>query len=212
MRSLNVGLISVGPGNVMNLYRGIMRAAESIELKMKLKLVDKPLEKKKSRFDILFLPGVGHFGEGMRRLRESDLDKFVLEYNEDGGILVGVCLGAQLLFSKSAEAPGISGLGLLSGEIVKLKSQRLPHMGWNTVDFKDDVFEELSGEFFYFVHSYRISCDSDIVLGLTEYCDEEFPSAVKRENVLGFQFHPEKSHLAGLKLLGRLLKWSLSQL
>jgi len=209
LRSLNIGLISVGPGNIMNLYRGIKKAAESEKIEFELKFIDNSTTED---FDILFLPGVGHFAEGMKRIRESGLHALILKHIEDGKVLVGICLGMQLLFDKSEEAPGTKGLKLINGEITKLNTRRLPHMGWNTVEFNGENFKELSGEFFYFVHSYRVRCKQNYILGFTEYEGELFPSVVKNGNILGFQFHPEKSHLAGQKLLGRLLKWSLSQL
>lgn len=209
MNNLRVGIIASVPGNIMNLYRGIERASRLLNISFTIELIANTIEKD---YDILFLPGVGHFRAGMERLKENGFVEFISDHVEKGKILVGVCLGMQLLFEKSEEAPEIQGLSLLKGKVKKLKAPRLPHMGWNSVDFLDNFFSDLSKNFFYFVHTYAVDCENDYVLGITEYYDELFPAAIKKENIIGFQFHPEKSHIAGLKLLGRLFEWSLYQL
>jgi len=209
LKLLNIGIISAIPGNIMNLRRGIEKASKFSNISTSVELIDRVPKKS---FDLIFLPGVGHFGEGMARLRKSNFDEFLRHYVENGGLLIGVCLGMQLLFEGSEEAPRVLGLSLLHGEVCKLKAKRLPHMGWNTVDFYDKVFGEFSGKYFYFVHSYRVKCGDEMISGFTEYSGEKFPSVVREGNIVGFQFHPEKSHLIGLKLLGRLFEWSLYQL
>lgn len=209
MNNLSVGIIASVPGNIMNLYRGIERASNLSNVSLTIELITSSAKKD---YDILFLPGVGHFRAGMEKLNENGLVELINDHVIKKKILVGVCLGMQLLFEESEEAPGVSGLSLLKGKVIKLKAPRLPHMGWNSVDFLDDFFRDLSKNFFYFVHTYRVNCENDCVLGITEYYDEIFPAAVKKENIIGFQFHPEKSHTAGLKLLGRLFEWSLYRL
>ncbi len=196
---MRIGIVAVGPGNVMNLYRGVLRAVGELGLEAEVELVYEP---KDALFDGLFIPGVGHFGEGMKRLKENRLDSYIRRHVAGGRKIVGVCLGMQLLFEKSEEAPGIEGLRLLEGEVVRLKSIRLPHMGWNEVVFKR---KDLPNGYYYFVHSYRVVCDEETVLGVTEYDGEIFPSAVSGNGVLGFQFHPEKSSKVGRELLKRVI-------
>jgi len=200
---LRIGIISVGPGNIMNLYRGVKRASENFE-DVSIELVESP---RNDLYDLLFIPGVGHFGEGMRRLRENDLIDFVRKHVEDERYVVGVCLGMQLLFEESEEAPGVKGLSLIEGNVVKLRSRRLPHMGWNEVIFKDTF----PNGYYYFVHTYRAVCEEEHVLGTTEYDGEIFPSAVRKGRILGFQFHPEKSSKIGRKLLEKVIECSLSR-
>ncbi|WP_448376077.1 imidazole glycerol phosphate synthase subunit HisH [Fervidobacterium sp.] len=198
-KELRIGIIAVGPGNIMNLYRGVRRAVEIGKFSALIDLVYEPANE---LYDILFLPGVGHFEEGMRRIRDSRLDKYVQMHASNQKLIIGVCLGMQLLFERSEEANGNAGLGLLKGEVVRLSSKRLPHVGWNLVDFKNDF----PRGFYYFVHSYRVSCKDELVLGTTEYDGEIFPSAVMRDNIVGFQFHPEKSSEIGTKLLQEVIR------
>jgi len=197
---LKIGIISVGPGNIMNLYRGIKRAVESYQ-NITIELVDRENE----LYDLLFIPGVGNFGESIRRLRQSKLIGFVRKHYEDGRKIVGVCLGMQLLFSRSEEAPEAEGLSLIEGEIIRLKSRRVPHMGWNEVAFKDTY----PSGYYYFVHSFRALCNEVHVLATTEYDGEIFPSAVRKDNVLGFQFHPEKSSKIGKRLIQKVVECAL---
>ncbi|MGQ9856565.1 MAG: imidazole glycerol phosphate synthase subunit HisH [Fervidobacterium sp.] len=205
---LSVGIISVGPGNIMNLYRGVERALGLLQVTPEFKMFQPVIRLVDSAddidemFDVLFIPGVGHFAEGMRRLRESGLVSVIREHYENGCHVVGVCLGMQMLFEKSEEAPQIKGLSIIEGEIVKLKSQRIPHIGWNEVVFS----EGFPSGYYYFVHSYRALCDDRFVIGKTEYDSEVYPSAARRGNVYGFQFHPEKSSKTGTKLLSNLFE------
>lgn len=203
-KELRIGIIAVGPGNIMNLYRGVIRAVEIGKFSALIDLVYEPTNE---LYDILFLPGVGHFEEGMRRIRDSRLDKYVQMHASNEKLIIGVCLGMQLLFERSEEAHGSVGLGLLEGEVVRLSSRRLPHVGWNVVDFKNNF----PRGFYYFVHSYRAVCKDEIVLATTEYDGEVFPSAVMHNKTIGFQFHPEKSSHIGNKLLQEVIRCSLSQ-
>lgn len=162
--------------------------------------------------DAIVLPGVGHFGEAMRRIRGRG---FVdpLKAAVDGGTpLLGICLGMQLLFDGSAESPDEAGLGLIPGTVRPLRtSRKLPQIGWNTVDWTAHSVLAPEGtdardSIYYFVHSFVAEPDdSATCLGTCEY-GETFCAAAGRENVIGVQFHPEKSSDAGLGLLGRWLE------
>ncbi len=154
----------------------------------------------------VILPGVGAFGDAMRSLEKSGLDKAVIETAKSGKPLLGICLGLQLMFEKSEESPDAEGLGIFKGRIVKIPDRglKIPHMGWNDLTFtKESRILNDIGEspFVYFVHSYYLCAeDESIVSAYTEY-GERLDIAVERGNVFATQFHPEKSGGAGMKIL-----------
>ena len=154
----------------------------------------------------LVLPGVGAFGEAMRNLRQKELVEPILETVSSGRYVMGVCLGMQLLFDWSEELGLNRGLGILDGKIEKfpaLPDLKVPHMGWSGLEFPRDskLFAGLPrGEMCYFVHSYHAVCDSKIVAASAHH-GTPFTAGVERENVMGAQFHPEKSSAAGLRIL-----------
>lgn len=163
-----------------------------------------------AKADKLILPGVGSFDSGMRKLTERNmiplLNKRILEENVP---ILCVCLGMQLLGMRSEEGQ-LPGLGWLDAEAIRFKFEgdnanlKIPHMGWNDVSFRQThpLFEELeSVNRFYFVHSYHLVCaNSDNNLATTSY-GFDFTSAVVKDNIMGVQFHPEKSHKFGMRLL-----------
>jgi len=156
--------------------------------------------------DGLVLPGVGAFPRAMTNLRELGLDELLRERVAAGVPLLGVCLGMQLAFDTSTELGGADGLGLIPGQVVPVPSEgrKLPHIGWNLVSFTrpDPLLDGLPDPCaFYHVHSFApIPSDPGDVLGRGEY-GAPFASAVRRGNVWGVQFHPEKSSRRGLRLL-----------
>jgi glutamine amidotransferase len=154
--------------------------------------------------DAVILPGVGAFPEAMRRLRASGLDEVVHERAAAGVPLLGICLGMQLLFETSTEHEGATGLGLLPGDVSALQAPKLPHIGWNEVRFaRESPLVAGLGEAAAFYHVHSFVCrplDPDDILGYGEY-GERFASIVQRDNVMGAQFHPEKSSRDGLTLL-----------
>jgi glutamine amidotransferase len=159
--------------------------------------------------DALVLPGVGAFPEAMRRLRAAGLDEVVRDRAAAGVPLLGICLGMQLLFDASAEHEGAQGLGLLAGECTALAAPKLPHIGWNEVTFTREsalVAGLGPAAAFYHVHSFvcRPADEADVV-GRGDY-GEPFASIVERGNVMGAQFHPEKSSRDGLALLRNFSK------
>lgn len=155
--------------------------------------------------DKLILPGVGAFGEAMVRLREQSLDKALHEAVNIGTPLLGICLGLQLLFEQSEEWGGHEGLGFFRGVVRRLDiGLKVPHIGWNEVRVKREhpLLAELPATpYGYFNHSYYVDpSDDDLVLATTDY-DIDFACICGRDNVMGIQFHPEKSQEVGLKLL-----------
>ena len=157
----------------------------------------------------LILPGVGAFEDAARKLRESGLDLILKEEVAKGKPLLGICLGMQLLFEKSYEYGEHEGLGLIKGSVVPMKGSipidlKIPHIGWNALHFvgeKDDLFRYVDeGDFVYFVHSYYGVNDDGAIVATTAY-GKELCAAVRQGNVMGCQFHPEKSGKVGLAIL-----------
>jgi glutamine amidotransferase len=161
--------------------------------------------------DAVVLPGVGHFGEAMRRIRDMGLDRAVLRAADDGVPVLGFCVGLQLLFGESEESPGVAGIGLLPGPVRRLRTDRkLPHIGWSTVAWAPGCALAPEGgspadATYYFVHTFApVPEDEALVLGRATH-GTPFCAAAGRPGVTGLQFHPEKSSAAGLALLGRWL-------
>lgn len=157
--------------------------------------------------DKVILPGVGAFGDAMQKLKEYGMDKVIHEVVAKETPLLGICLGLQLLFERSDEAPGVEGLGVLNGEILRIPDMeglKIPHMGWNSLRLINDgrLFRGLDDEsYVYFVHSYYLKAtDERIVKATTEY-STLIHAAVEQGNVFACQFHPEKSSDTGLHIL-----------
>ncbi|PKR77037.1 imidazole glycerol phosphate synthase subunit HisH [Halalkalibacillus sediminis] len=195
-----IAIIDYGAGNLKN----VQHALKTIGISSRI--TDQPSDLEEA--EGIILPGVGAFGEAMKRLRESGFDHKIIQQAEAGKPLLGICLGMQLLFEKSYEYGEHEGLGLIPGEIVPFEGAvKVPHMGWNQLElnghFESDPIQKQigEGEYVYFVHSlYARPADDKDVLFTTTY-GETFTSAVKRENVTGMQFHPEKSSNTGMQLL-----------
>ncbi|MFD0957930.1 imidazole glycerol phosphate synthase subunit HisH [Paenibacillus chungangensis] len=156
------------------------------------------------------LPGVGAFGDAMHNLQQTGLDEVVKFYAASGKPLLGICLGMQLLFSQSEEYGEHQGLNLLPGKVVKFSGDfKVPHMGWNTLTFKQSaspLFRELEEGHVYFVHSYHVlPAQGNDLLATTDYAGD-VTAIVGRERLFGMQFHPEKSGELGMALLNNFLK------
>jgi glutamine amidotransferase len=159
--------------------------------------------------DGIVVPGVGAFPEAMRRFRAAGLDELIAERAAAGVPILGLCLGMQLLFESSDEHEGATGLGLLRGRVTALRAPRVPHIGWNLVTFeRPSALTEGFGEAAAFYHVHSLAPEpayGDDVVGRGEY-GERFVSIVERDNVMGCQFHPEKSSRDGLALLRNFAK------
>ena len=165
------------------------------------------------RADKVILPGVGAFGSAMEKIRAYGLEEVIHEVVDRGTPFLGICLGLQLLFEESEEAPGVRGLGLFEGKIVRIPDQngtlKIPHIGWNSLQFpnKGSLFEGIEeNSFVYFVHSFYLNAkNANDVVATTEY-GEILDVAVQRDNMYACQFHPEKSSTVGLKIIENFIK------
>lgn len=157
--------------------------------------------------DKAILPGVGAFGDAMKNLNNFGLVDVVKEFAASQKPFLGICLGLQLLFEHSEESPGVEGLGILKGDILRIppcEGLKIPHMGWNSLKIRKDarLFQGIPQDtYVYFVHSYYLkAADEDVVAATTEY-STLIHASVENGNVFACQFHPEKSSTAGLQIL-----------
>ena len=157
--------------------------------------------------DKVILPGVGAFGDAMGKIRQYGLEEVIGEVVDQKTPFLGICLGLQLLFERSDETPGVEGLGILKGEILRIPDKeglKIPHMGWNSLKFQNQgrLFANLPEEpYVYFVHSYYLrAADEGIVTATTEY-STHIHASVEKDNVFACQFHPEKSSDVGIQIL-----------
>lgn len=153
--------------------------------------------------DAVVLPGVGAFGDCMASLEKAGLTDTVKAAANSGKPFLGICLGLQLLFEESEESPGVKGLGMFKGKIIKIPDTglKIPHMGWNSIETvkKSKILD--GSPYVYFVHSYYLQTDDkELVSAYTEY-GARLAVAVERDNVFAVQFHPEKSGGAGMEIL-----------
>lgn len=156
-------------------------------------------------FDAVVLPGVGHFGAGARNLAERGLDAPLKEWASAGKPLLGICVGLQLFFERSEEDPDATGLGIVDGEVRRLKAAKVPLMGWTTLDVSPTakvLAAVRPDEMTYFVHSYYVDPDPAVVAATANY-EHDFCAAIEAGNVVGTQFHPEKSADVGRRVLQR---------
>lgn len=167
--------------------------------------------------DGVILPGVGAFGDAMEKLHRYDLVDVIRDCAEKELPFLGICLGLQLLFESSEESPGVQGLGILPGRIVRLPAEsglKIPHIGWNNLQFprKGRLFEGVpENSFVYFVHSYYLEAkEPEIVTAVAQY-GAQIHAAVERGNVFACQFHPEKSSEVGLKMLENFIRITRKQ-
>ncbi len=193
---MEVSIIDYGVGNLFSIAKGLERAGARVCV------VSDP----KSLLDAgcIVFPGVGAFGAAMKSLRPAlpELKRCISK----GTPALGICLGMQIMFERSEESPG-EGLAFIGGDVKKLKTGRIPEMGWNEVMNNGDALFDGIPETaqFYFANSYVCHPKEEVSIAMTEY-GERFPSAIRKGNLCGVQFHPEKSGPAGLRLLRNFVK------
>ncbi len=201
-------MLSVVHSDVANL-RSVMNTLR--RLKIDAELISTPDEIE--RAERIILPGVGAFSAGMVGLHSRGLVEPLREQAARGTLILGICLGMQLLFESSEELGTFEGLGLLPGRIVRFPADgpKVPHIGWNQLQHtgKSGLLAGVpDGGYAYFVHSYYAVTPPELVLACTDY-GLPFPAVVGRDNVFGAQFHPEKSQGAGLRLLANFATMSV---
>jgi len=195
-------IVDYGTGNIHAVLNMLKRVGAVAEVSGEKKMIE--------RADKLILPGVGSFDYGMKNLQKSGLVSVLNEkVLQQKTPILGICLGMQLMTGKSEEG-ALSGLNWIDGEVKKFHfdelnhTQKIPHMGWNTVHNRKNhmiFFENKIERRFYFVHSYYVDCfDDQDILTITNY-GVEFVSSFQRENIIGMQFHPEKSHGFGMEVM-----------
>jgi glutamine amidotransferase len=202
-----IAVVDYDAGNVFGVLRGLRAAgcADPVLVTAPEDLLDK---------DVLLLPGVGAFGHGMDKLRASGMDRAVVEFAGTGKQILGICLGMQLLFSKSREFGEHEGLNLIPGEVLELPELpgfSIPNVGWNSVQLRQDCRGTLlkdvqDGDDFYFAHSFYCMPDNSAdIIGTIEWGPQALPAIVGRHNIMGCQFHPEISDWQGLSIYRQLL-------
>jgi imidazole glycerol-phosphate synthase subunit HisH len=198
-----ITVIDYGMGNLRSVTKAIEKFTDRVIIS------DDPASIEKS--DALIMPGDGAFGMAMENLQNRGWIEPILDFIHKGGHFFGICLGFQLLFSSSEEFGSHRGLDIISGAVVRFTADdlKVPHMGWNTVDLVRDsscLQGVPSGSYFYFIHSYYPEVgDRSWIIGETEY-GMKFPCIVGKGNIIATQFHPEKSHTVGLKVIENFVR------
>ena len=198
-----IGIVDYGMGNLFSVSKALERLGADYFISAdKTKLL---------QADALILPGVGSFRDAMERLPADTIKEFAAA----GKPLLGICLGMQLLFEESEENGPAKGLGLLPGRVRRFtgrtqhgESYKVPHMGWNRLKFvkESPLLKNLTEDYVYFVHSYYVDAEnSDVLLAKTDY-HKQISAIVCMNNILGMQFHPEKSSRLGMALLNNFLQ------
>lgn len=194
-----IAVIDYDAGNIKSVEKAL------IHLGQEVRITDNAQEILSA--DKVVLPGVGAFGDAMENLKRRGLDEVIRETAQKGTPFLGICLGLQLLFERSDEAPGAEGLGILPGEILKIPAKegmKIPNMGWNSLHLEHGgrLFQNVPQQsYVYFVHSYYLKAgEEEIVKASTEY-GVHIHASVEKGNVFACQFHPEKSSDVGLQIL-----------
>ena len=195
-----IGIVDYNMGNLASVRNAFAKVGAQT-------VVESNPEKFKE-YDKLILPGVGAFPDAMEHLRERGMIEAIKEFAASSKPILGICLGMQLLFESSEEFGEHEGLGLIKGKVVAFDTSKfdrmlkVPHMGWNRMFTKEHpLFKGLDEEhYLYFVHSFHAVTSEKNIIGTTTY-GYEFTSAVNKDNIYGFQPHPEKSHDNGLRIL-----------
>ena len=193
-----IAIIDYGAGNIRSVEKALTHIGCEVEVTQDPSVLMKA--------DSAVLPGVGSFGDAMHELRGRGLEAPIKNFVASGKPFLGICLGLQILFESSEESPGVQGLSLLKGKVLRIPAApglKIPHIGWNSLEIKKDggLFQNIAGEpYVYFVHSYYLKAEEDVVTATAQY-GVEIHAAVQKDNLMACQFHPEKSGALGLKLL-----------
>jgi len=190
----NITIIDYGSGNLRSIKNGFTKIGVDASISKDVHDLKKA--------DAIVLPGVGAFGTAMEHIK--GYEDVIYEHISSGKPFLGVCLGLQILFTKSQECEGIKGLDIFRGEVVRLpEGMKIPHMGWNDLKIlkKCPILDGIGHEYMYFVHSYYVKSDDQDVIAATVRYGVDVPAVVCKDNVFATQFHPEKSGEIGLEIL-----------
>ena len=194
-----IAIIDYDAGNIKSVEKALIHLGQEVIVTGEKEQIEKA--------DKVILPGVGAFGDAMRNLRQSGLDKVIREVVDRGTLFLGICLGLQVLFESSEEAPGVQGLGILEGKILRIpqkEGMKIPHMGWNSLCLKNEgrLFKGIEeGAVVYFVHSYYLKAANEKIVKASAQYGVSIDASVEQGNLFACQFHPEKSSEVGLRIL-----------
>lgn len=198
-----VAVIDYDAGNIKSVEKALLYLGQDVKVTRDKNVI--------LSADRVILPGVGAFGDAMGKLRSYGLEEVIKEVVSQGTPFLGICLGLQLLFEDSDETPGVKGLGLLPGSIRRIPDKeglKIPHMGWNSLDIREDasLFQGIEGHpYVYFVHSYYLSAKREEDVAATTFYSTKIHVSVEHDNIFACQFHPEKSSEVGLKILDNFI-------
>lgn len=192
-----IAIVDYGVGNLKNVYKAFSKLDLDVVITSDKKVIDES--------KAIILPGVGAYKDAVNNLKKLEIIDCLRENVNKGKPFLGICLGMQLLYERSYEDGQCDGLGFLKGEIVRFgEGLKVPHMGWNNVvkAREDEIAKNIkNGEYVYFVHSYYLKPEDENEIVLWADYGVKVPGVIRRENIIGMQFHPEKSGQTGLKLL-----------
>jgi glutamine amidotransferase len=201
-----IAILDSNMGNLKSVYHGVDTMGFDCEIIESNQISEKHTH--------MIIPGVGNYHQVMSSNQISDIKIKVKEFADSAKPILGICLGIQLLSDFCQEGGGSEGFGLIHGEVIRMgesSSIRLPHVGWNSVHFSQDhpIFSGLKNNLdFYFVHSFHFNCKNKTNSYATTSHGNDFTSIVAEENIVGVQFHPEKSQSNGLKMLENFCSWN----
>ena len=199
-----IAIIDYDAGNIKSVEKALLKLGADVVVTNDAEVI--------LQADKVILPGVGAFGDAMANLKKYHLDEVIYKVVEKGTPFLGICLGLQLLFERSDETPGVDGLGILKGEVLRIPESgdlKIPHMGWNSLHFQNDgrLFANLPQEsYVYFVHSYYLKAEEETIVKATTDYSVNIHASVEKGNVFACQFHPEKSSDVGLQILKNFME------
>ena len=199
-----IAIIDYDAGNIKSVEKALMSLSqEAVITRDKNKILSA---------DHVILPGVGNFADAMEKLEKYELIPVIEDVCKKGTPFLGICLGLQLMFDSSEEAPGVKGLSLLKGNIVKIPEgeyKKIPHMGWNDLSLRGDgrLFKDIKANpYVYFVHSYYLKAEDEAIVKATTEYNTLIHASVEKDNIFACQYHPEKSSDVGLKMLKNFIE------
>ena len=197
----NIGVIDYGCGNIHSLSCALKRIGCNVSI------ISNDIKNK--NLNGIFIPGVGSFDNAMNKIKKKNLDKVIYEYFKNDNLIVGICLGMQVLVDTGIENSITEGLKLIRGETYKLKfkkEEKNINIGWNETFFTKKKLNQFDKEKFYYVHSYAVETDQDLSCCYSSFNENKFISGIINQNIYAFQFHPEKSGNVGLDLLKEVIE------